>query len=511
MKKSLGFLGRQNTLVYIVVAGSWSCQQSQLKGSNRSPAPEPVKQESSQDSQSSQDSINNEVQPQGLSKNQTQASDKKVSNTKTAAKKPTPPIELPPEPITAPTPPTPTPTPSPTPYTPTPPATTSAAPTPPVTPPSPVTPPPEACTPDRPPTLAFVHVTVTLFSNMEHGFHVIEEGAIFQLVQNGKVVIAGLATMEAVTNGTPTDGNGAYPGRVLRLEATYAPQPTSGSGTIFLCQGPLGVLPQSADCQNLPETHARDPERPVEIRGQPVSWTVSGGQSFGLMAGGSVPNINVQGGNFNVSGYHPVFAAAAPGAAFKDFQSPLVLDLNKNGRFDLIDVWDDSTPVRFDLKGDGRRGRTGWVSPEDGLLGLDVNKNGTIDSGEELFGEYSVGAGPKAGQKTFDNGFLALSQFDTNQDRLIDARDPIYSQLVLWQDLNSDGISQPNELKRLPEHYIKSFSLKYMTMKPGSDRFVKNNEVRLLGTFQTTDGHIWGLADVWFKQRRYTDGQLVQK
>lgn len=63
--------------------------------------------------------------------------------------------------------------------------------------------------------------------------------------------------------------------------------------------------------------------------------------------------------------------------------SPLVLDLDGNG-FDIKLL--SAYGPRFDQDGDGRYSRTAWVEATDGLLALDLNGNGMIDSGVELFG-----------------------------------------------------------------------------------------------------------------------------
>ena len=62
---------------------------------------------------------------------------------------------------------------------------------------------------------------------------------------------------------------------------------------------------------------------------------------------------------------------------------PLVLDMNGDGQISLTSV---ENGVYFDIWGDGFARRTGWVAPEDGMLALDQNGNGTIDDLSELFG-----------------------------------------------------------------------------------------------------------------------------
>lgn len=80
----------------------------------------------------------------------------------------------------------------------------------------------------------------------------------------------------------------------------------------------------------------------------------------------------------------------------------------------------------------------------------DLNSNGTIDSGRELFGDNTIlQNGPNAGQ-TAANGFEALADLDMDAngvaDGKFDSNDVAYASVKLWKDLNQDGISQTDEL-----------------------------------------------------------------
>ncbi|HEX6642854.1 MAG TPA: hypothetical protein VF215_17180, partial [Thermoanaerobaculia bacterium] len=101
-------------------------------------------------------------------------------------------------------------------------------------------------------------------------------------------------------------------------------------------------------------------------------------------------------------------------------------------------------PVSFDLDADGEAERIGWTAADSGLafLSIDLNANGAIDDGAELFG---IGTLIPGGVRA-SNGFEALRQYDTNGDRVLDAADAHWSSLLLWTDRNHDGKSSIGEL-----------------------------------------------------------------
>mgnify|MGYP003574927311 CR=1 FL=1 len=141
------------------------------------------------------------------------------------------------------------------------------------------------------------------------------------------------------------------------------------------------------------------------------------------------------------------------------YRDPLVLDLDGDG----IELNSVSERTLFDHDGDGIRTSTGWVSTDDGLLVRDINNNGIIDCGSELFGgdtpHSSTSIADQSTSTLRRNGFQALKELDSNQDNQFTELDEAWNSVKIWRDLNQDGISHSTEIFTLEELNITAISL----------------------------------------------------
>ncbi|HGG6556739.1 TPA: hypothetical protein ACJG76_004950, partial [Salmonella enterica subsp. diarizonae serovar 61:i:z] len=162
---------------------------------------------------------------------------------------------------------------------------------------------------------------------------------------------------------------------------------------------------------------------------------------------------------------------------------PVVLDLNGDG----VKTISKSSGIIFDHDGNFFAENTGWISPEDGLLVMDKNQDGKIDSGNELFGNNSLLNNGSLAK----NGYEALREYDENHDGVLDKNDSIWRQLKVWQDKNSNAVVDDGELLSLEQLKITSIRLDYENINFTDSEGNKHLQKGLI-TYE--DGHT-GIAE----------------
>uniref|UniRef100_A0A7C5V1K0 VCBS repeat-containing protein n=1 Tax=Caldicellulosiruptor owensensis TaxID=55205 RepID=A0A7C5V1K0_9FIRM len=80
----------------------------------------------------------------------------------------------------------------------------------------------------------------------------------------------------------------------------------------------------------------------------------------------------------------------------------------------------------FDIDIDSELDKVSLLSKGNGFLALDKNQNGKIDNGSELFGP------------ALNDGFLELSQYDSDKNGWIDENDEVFSNLLVWIKTESE-------------------------------------------------------------------------
>ena len=171
----------------------------------------------------------------------------------------------------------------------------------------------------------------------------------------------------------------------------------------------------------------------------------------------------------------------------KTTSSPLIVDLDGDG----VETTTTENGTHFDHDGNGFAEKSGWVGQDDGLLVRDINGNGEIDNGTELFGNNSVlSSGEKAA-----NGFEALKDLDSNGDGVFNAEDNAWSEVKIWQDANGNGKVDSNELITLEQANISGINLGYTNANIEDSN---GNIIGQEGSFIKSDGTTGSIKDIWF-------------
>ena len=175
--------------------------------------------------------------------------------------------------------------------------------------------------------------------------------------------------------------------------------------------------------------------------------------------------------------------------------SPIILDLDGDGVVETTAKGQAGGGLYFDLDNSGYAERSGWVGADDGLLVRDLNANGQIDSGAELFGNHTVLA---SGSRAV-NGFQALAELDANRDGVLNASDgEAFASLRIWKDTDGDGQTDAGELLTLAQAGVSALNVGYTEhgTQPALD--AQGNQHRQTGSYVAADGSTRSMNDVWF-------------
>ena len=160
---------------------------------------------------------------------------------------------------------------------------------------------------------------------------------------------------------------------------------------------------------------------------------------------------------------------------------PIVLDLGTPG----ISFSSLQNGVSFDINGDGVADHIAWTAGNDGILAYDVNGNGTIDNGNELFTPNFAGG-------HFASGLAALASLDSNGDGVINSADAAFAKLEVWQDSNHNGVADAGELSSLTDKDIAAINLDG-TPAGGT---IDGQQLQEQGSFSYADGTTGSYVEV---------------
>ena len=147
---------------------------------------------------------------------------------------------------------------------------------------------------------------------------------------------------------------------------------------------------------------------------------------------------------------------------------PLVLNFEGNvaGLSDM--------KFKFDLDADGTEDEISTLAGGNGFLALDLNNDGRINDGSELFGTKS------------GNGFADLSQYDEDGNGFIDENDSVSDRLKIWiKDENGEDVLYNLKEKNVGAIYLGNVNTDFVMR--GMEGNV-NGALRRSGAFLYEDG-----------------------
>ena len=165
--------------------------------------------------------------------------------------------------------------------------------------------------------------------------------------------------------------------------------------------------------------------------------------------------------------------------------TPVVIPLREG--LTALDIVDEGAAVAFDADGTGLRNRWTWITNDAGWLVFDPRERGDIRSALQLFGTVSFWL-------FWHNGYDAMRALDDDGDGRL--RGGELAGLAIWRDANSNGISDPGEVRPVAKWGIVELSCDYAfdDSHPEEIPFAPNGV-----TFE--DGSTRPTFDVWLHRQ----------
>jgi len=189
---------------------------------------------------------------------------------------------------------------------------------------------------------------------------------------------------------------------------------------------------------------------------------------------------------------------------------PVFLDLNSDKIIDPLLFSRSQNQPQFDWSADGILDQTAWVGPKDGMLVIDLAKDGTVGTDAVIDQPQEVAFAlwkteeervAELKEKGIDNNGRPITDleglrwaFDSNYDNALDMRDARWNEFRVWQDANQNGITDAGELMTMDQAGIRLINL--MPSSDGSKAFPDGSAITGTSSAEMTDGTKMLVGDV---------------
>ena len=134
---------------------------------------------------------------------------------------------------------------------------------------------------------------------------------------------------------------------------------------------------------------------------------------------------------------------------FRYVFTPIIIPLTKETSYATLTS--PKSRVRFDFLADHSHTLWSWVTPKAGVLVWDPKRSGRITRGWQLFGSTTWFV-------FWRNGYEPLATLDDNGDGWLSGAE--MKGLAIWQDRNSNGVSEPGEVTPIENTSIQRIAVR---------------------------------------------------